>query len=143
MNRVIKFRAKAKGSPHVQDGTFVYGNLVLDCNEKPIIDIQGYVDGSGVHYTHSVDSDTVGQFTGLKDKNGKEIYEGDILKIFYFGKSKVFGVVRYKDTRFYIDDDFMREEIMAKAPMSDMFSHYEFEVVGNIYDNKYLIINAY
>lgn len=83
--------------------------------------------------------ETLGQYTGLTDKNGTKIFEGDILKVFYYGNSKIFGVVRFGETRFFIDDNFMGDSIKAKAPMFDMFSKYDFEVVGNIYDNTELL----
>ena len=90
-------------------------------------------------HSFEVKASTVGQYTGLKDKNGKMIFEGDILKIYYYGKSKIFGVVRYGRCRFYIDDNYREFEDDDKAPMAQMFSRYEFEVVGNIYDNQELL----
>lgn len=83
--------------------------------------------------------EALGQYTGLTDKNGNKIFEGDILKVFYYGKSKIFGVVKFGETRFFIDDNFMGGDIKSKAPMSDMFSKYDFEVVGNIHDNQELL----
>ena len=82
--------------------------------------------------------ETLGQYTGLTDKNGTKIFEGDILKVFYYGKSKIFGVVRFGETRFFVDDNFMGGCVKAKAPMIEMFSRYEFEVVGNLHDNPEL-----
>ena len=87
----------------------------------------------------AVQPETVGQYTGLTDKNGTKIFEGDILKVFYYGKSKIFGVVRFGETRFFIDDNFKGGCIKAKAPMTEMFSRYEFEVVGNLHDNPELL----
>lgn len=127
--RTIVFRGKTLGS-----NAWCFGDLrqYKDNDCSPEIIKNGY--------RFRVKSETVGQFTGLYDKNDKEIYEGDVLKVYYHGKSKIFGVVRFADTRFFIDDGFQGEEpIIAKVPMAEMFSHYDFEVVGNAYDNPELI----
>lgn len=82
---------------------------------------------------------TIGQFTGLQDCKGNDIYEGDILKVYYYGKSKLFGVVKFGESRFYIDDNFMRDSLKSKAPMAEMLSRYDFEVIGNVVDNPELL----
>lgn len=146
MKREIIFRGKAikntfsinKKEPIVKIGDWIYGDLEIQrATGKHII--HAYHEDGTYKGQYEAAPETVGQYTGLKDKNGKEIYEGDVLKIFYYGKSKVFGVVKYVDCRFYIDDDCDNFRIEPKAPMSEMFEKYEFEVIGNIHDNPELL----
>lgn len=125
-------------------GQWYYGNLIIRETDSPVPETPQaykcvYISDVENGSEEEVEEETIGQFTGLLDKNGNEIYEGDILKVYYYGKSKVFGVVRFDNARFYIDDEFMRNELKVKAPIAELFSHYQFEVIGNVYDNKELL----
>ena len=139
MKREIIFRGKCV-SDSKYAGQWVEGGYVPpyeDSETKEALIVMFY--GGNTTSTCHVIPETVGQYTGLTDKNGKRIFEGDILKVYYYGKSKIFGVVKFDESRFFIDDDFMRDDIKAKAPMTEMFSRYEFEVVGNVHDNPELL----
>lgn len=99
-------------------------------------------DGIG-YYDYSIVPSTVGQYTGLTDKNGKKIFEGDIVDITQYDnvyhkvhrccKSKVF----FSNFAFRTNaaPDYEDEE-----PLSYWFWHdCDFEVIGNIHDNPELL----
>lgn len=77
------------------------------------------------------------QYTGLKDKNGKEIYEGDIVKGSAYGKEIYTGVVEFYDASFV-----MRIDGNKGYYRLNKMTFQELEVVGNIYENPELLKEA-
>lgn len=131
----IKFRAKDKFTEK-----WVYGDLVhnLGINEKG--DYQRAMVGG-----YEAIEETIGQFIGRKDKNGVEIYDGDI---FQFAPSKKGTVVdKYlvrvsEHLTVEIRNIDLSEKLWTFSCVSKDWWEYfqdEIEVIGNIYDNPELI----
>lgn len=89
----------------------------------------------------SIEGAKLMQSTGLKDKNGKEIFEGDILKVAN-NDSSWFEVVKYDhDKAMFISKEVNLKYEVPETPLYDLFSLYlfEVEVIGNIWENRDLL----
>lgn len=118
--REIKFRGK-----RLDNGEWVIGLLVKMWGEWHIL------DWDDENTAYPVEPNTVGQYTGLKDKNGEEIYEGDIV---CGSPQRVVGEVVYHNDRIEIKDDDPQYWVGV-----NFFSQEGREIIGNIHDNTELL----
>ncbi len=146
--REIKFRGK-----NLNTKEWVYGDLLQWNDGETAIGVHGQFIDDGYHFNENydktpyVDETTVGQYTGLKDKNGKEIYEGDLIKA---PSGRIYAV---------IFSTWKHEEKREFLKIIDIYEHtgwcisldgvnpcelLDFEVcqgsvIGNVYDNLELL----
>lgn len=146
--REIKFRGKA-----VETNEWVYGSLIQcevsgkeyifpkgnDANESERVG----EDGCLSIFTHEIYPETLGQYTGIKDKNDKEIYEGDIVS---FEDAEC-------DAEGYHDNVFLNRGVVSydevsmcysfsnrqTVDMEDLYIPTDAEIIGNIYENPELL----
>lgn len=152
--REILFRGK-----RLHDNKWIYGNFVSDCGGNPhIIEPRFFCeDGHHLQYEDNTDTpvfiipETVGQYTGLTDKNGKRIFEGDILQgeqypfksdgkynyfveVCYWADAPEFGIYTFKNPKADIRG-------ISEGNTDDMqdWESSDWEIIGNIHDDPELM----
>ena len=126
--RDIKFRGK-----QINNGEWVYGDFV---HHDGITDIH-FQTGDGEAHFISVDPETVGQFTGLSDKNGKEIYEGDICEAWSQGTKGIGEIKRRIDGLWIFYPAWQLNEFWGLMPSAN--GGTDVEIIGNVHDNPELM----
>lgn len=132
MNREILFRGK-----RLENNEWLYGSHFTDSGEDYIIpqNLLGIND----YEEYQVDQNTIGQYTGLKDRNGIKIYEGDVLCSTVFD---CFG----NDMQYTLEVEWLDSEFVASCNRDGEEKSWnlgwlhgqddEIEVIGNIHDKQ-------
>ena len=150
--RTIKFKAKNRICEWVKGDLLQHldGTVYIGENEGPWTD--DWLCHSDYTHVEIVDPDTVCQFTGLLDKNGKEIYEGDVLRSDEYPYSCIGDKRRdnYYAVVYYCEEGACFGTVTAKNPSSDVGGISDgilddverekmknFEVIGNVHDDEW------
>lgn len=128
MPNIYKFRGKLPGGHHTVSGeSWVYGDLV-HINGEP------HICGHG-KFCLKVIPETVGMSTGLPDKRGNEIYDGDIVKAPFCGRKLHTFTIRFTDGGFYAEPK-DAEKLWKYAVGRE---NRNMVIIGNIHDNPELM----
>ena len=126
MNREIKFRG--------YDSTkWYYGDLEYN-KKNDVARIHTYKDDGSYDKQYTVDPNTVGQFTGLCDKYGVKVFEGDIVHMVWQDLMSS----RWHEKTMPVEFKWGRFTVFHLKPYKHSDKHY-FEVIGNIFDNPELL----
>ena len=130
MNREIEFRAKRKGNNEWEHGFYYCQKGLNEHYIFPIVETPLYNGIPIITSFVEVKEETLGQYTGLKDKNGTKIFEGDIVRYEYEPDEYITGIMEYTCCGFHI---------CTNADIYDFDEYCSLEVIGNIYDNPELL----
>lgn len=146
--RDIKFRVWDKEyekMTYFNDEDYEYKPPFVFILDQVLKKDSNYDDYEDFEYNDVTDSVEVMQYTGLKDKNGKEIYEGDIIEFSYdmfVGNFDTFvakGKVVFKEGAFYVEIFENERTTKDEAYLLYSINLDTIEVIGNIHDNPELL----
>ncbi|CUL63530.1 hypothetical protein AV559_04750 [Listeria monocytogenes] len=132
--REIEFRGKAIHPNSLEQivGSWAYGGIFENKIISRYLDMDSHYHGFISEI--EIDLKTIGQYTGLKDKNGKKIFEGDIVNCKFFDRmvGDIAGVINFIDCVWAVSD-FKNKRLYQLIDVDNI------EVIGNIYENPELM----
>ena len=140
--REILFRGKRPQGGNWVEGYFFKSDInkrERESGKATLIftpDCDTFITVPECHNSFMVVSDTVGQYTGLKDKNGKRIFEGDVAKVLQ-GKDKDIAYVGFENGAFMLYPK--TGNIYERTLWEYWYNDWDVEVIGNITDNPELL----
>lgn len=148
--RTIKFRGKfvyaITNGPLMGSLQWVYGDLfqsvtLSNVGKAKIFETIPYNDSTLVN-DREVLKGTVGQFTGVHDKNGKEIYEGDIIRAFDSKGNQIKHEIYYLESEARFATKLIGYDSLNEGELSQKWvDEIGFEIIGNTFDNPELLRN--
>ncbi|ENJ5107224.1 hypothetical protein AB1M27_002612 [Listeria monocytogenes] len=114
------------------NGHWAHGNLAIIKEKLDRAEIGAYISNSaGAPFAYQIRPETIGQYTGLKDKNGKKIFEGDIVDISVYDRldwSSIKGKVVFLNGAWLVED-------VGHFAITLQSETNEIEIIGNVHEN--------
>jgi len=142
--RIIKFRGKFVYANADGSLKWIYGSLYQTDTLRNVCKAKIFETITYDGHTCTTDTEvllgTVGQFTGIVDRNGVEIYEGDIIQTYDSGGKPILHEVYYLENEARFATRLIGYENLNEGSLTQKWiNELDFEVIGNIFDNSELL----
>ena len=124
LKRDIVFRGKSKSTGEWVEGSLIGNDVIVG----KIVEFEE--DYFCTEFWYKVDTETVGQFTGMTDKKGKKLFEGDVYSM---GEKNILYVVIFDKSQF------IGKQVGNRSLAGLEYWKSDIEIIGNVYDNPELL----
>ena len=128
---------------HIKRQICPIGDSLKEEDIQHLIIVDGFADWNmprGIQVVTNVDKNSIGQFTGLKDKNGREVYDGDVVRGFDRpAVIKIGHVHNEKNSIYGVFAEWVKYGLVEAQYIDRIYKTDYIEVIGNIYENPELL----